>query len=272
MPQKKSSKPKTRYQKFMAQLRRNQRDGKGRPLVLSEGDSWFAFPKELRPSTIDVVDKELDLVLMRLEANGDEVSAMLTGKQRQRLKWYLKRWPFDILLFSGGGNDVVGDKLYPLINTVSNSAPWEEAINKEAMDAAFTLIEFHYRELIDIRNTLRPNCQIITHCYDYPIPREDGSIQCLNQGLIGPWIWPALNEKGLTDPQKQRKFAKWLLQQHRKVLKKIEAQHPNFHLVDTAGTLADDEWGDEIHPTKNGFKKVAGLIGEEVIKHFPTAK
>lgn len=143
----KKPKPKTRYQRFLEKLRREKRDGKGRPLVLSEGDSWFAFPKELRPSTMDILDRKLDLILMRLETNGDELSAMLSGKQRRRLQYYLGKWDFNLLLFSGGGNDIVGDRLFPLLNTVSSNDPWESVINKEAMHAAFTLIEFYYRDL-----------------------------------------------------------------------------------------------------------------------------
>lgn len=255
----------------MDKLRRNARDGRGRPLVLSEGDSWFAFPKELRPGTMDILERKLDLVLMRLEKNGDEVSTMLTGKQRKRLEYYLTRWPFEVLLFSGGGNDIVGDHLYPLLNTVSGSYTWRDAVNEDALAAAFTLIKGYYRELIALRDRLRPECWIITHCYDYPIPNKDGAIQCLNRGLIGPWLYTPMADKGVNDPAKQRTIAKHLIQTHKEMLRDLAAEHERFVLVNTIGTVGENNWGDEIHPDRAGFERVAEKIGAEIAKRFPTA-
>ena len=53
------------------------------------------------------------------------------------------------------------------------------------------------------------------------------------------------------------------------VLQRIEQTYPRFYHVRTQGTLAEDEWGDEIHPTKEGFEKVAAKIQAAIAEEFP---
>ena len=193
--------------------------------MLSEGDSWFAFPKELRPSAIDVLEKTLDLVLMRLEKDGDEVSAMLSA-QRKLLEYDLGKLPFDVLLFSGGGNDIVGDDLYPLLHTVDGDYTWEDVVNTKSWRRIYAGEKGFYWELIAIRDRLRPECWIITHCYDYPIPNEAGFIKCLNQIIVGPWLYGPMAGKGIMNRDVQRAVTPHLIQLHRRLLQELEEEYP----------------------------------------------
>ena len=91
-----------------------------RPSIISEGDSWFDYPKKLlsdKPSNIiDHVHNQTKgkVNLLRMESNGDEATEMLSGDQRHRLTEILFKSTemgkqVDVLFFSAGGNDIVGD-------------------------------------------------------------------------------------------------------------------------------------------------------------------
>jgi hypothetical protein len=42
-----------------------------------------------------------------------------------------------------------------------------------------------------------------------------------------------------------------------------------FHATETQGTLAAIEWLNEIHPTPDGFKKIAGRIYQKMVEVVP---
>ena len=91
--------------------------------VLSEGDSWFAYPPKWvfnsKPANlIDYISSWTGSKanFMRMESNGDEAVDMVSGAQKHELvevmRWHetsRKGRPIDLLLFSGGGNDLVGE-------------------------------------------------------------------------------------------------------------------------------------------------------------------
>ena len=59
-----------------------------------------------------------EFATLRLEHTGDEVLDILkpSGEQFKKLGKYLKKYPFDALLFSGGGNDIVDENLPAFLN------------------------------------------------------------------------------------------------------------------------------------------------------------
>jgi hypothetical protein len=91
-----------------------------RPNLVAEGDSWFDYPKKWtqRGNIIDHIQSWTrgKANLLRLESNGDEATQMLSNEQRHKLTEVLHDAatkstlrPIDALLFSAGGNDLVGD-------------------------------------------------------------------------------------------------------------------------------------------------------------------
>jgi hypothetical protein len=42
-----------------------------------------------------------------------------------------------------------------------------------------------------------------------------------------------------------------------------------FFLIDTQGTLTDEEWANELHPGSRGFKKIAQKFVNELRANFP---
>lgn len=237
------------------------------PVIISEGDSWFSFP--IHANTIDHLDEMAghEISLLRLEASGDKALRIIGGKQKAKLAKYLKRYPVQALLFSGGGNDVVGEDLLSLLNQREPGMTWRQCINDITASARFDLLKSAYLDLVHLRNENRPDCKIYVHGYDWAIPSGKGA--GVLWGLkVGPWMKPYLVTKGVTDPVDQGHIIRWLLASFHEILETI-AQEPDVVLVPTLGTLSATEWNDELHPTRKGFEKIAGKFRAELHKQFP---
>jgi hypothetical protein len=81
---------------------------------------------------------------------------------------------------------------------------------------------------------------------------------------------PYLEQKGITNENDQRQIIWFLLDRFSQMLQKIEQSYERFYHVRTQGTLTKDEWGDEIHPMKAGFEKIAAKIQTAICEEFPT--
>jgi len=238
-----------------------------RPAIITEGDSWFDYPKG---NIIDCIQRSNDprFNILRLENNGDEMMELMSGKQKHGIASLLQEFSgkVDFLLYSGGGNDIVGkwDMEFFLKQKTPNMS-WEQCIQKQRFNRKIAQVRSAWLDLLALRDDHSPNTVIITHGYDYPIPRNEG-FTLLNFRLVGPWMWPAMVDKGITDPQDQRAIAKWMIGNLSAMLQDLTSDPKTgqkFIAIDTPGTVTDDEWADEIHPNKDGFKKIADrFLGE----------
>ena len=237
------------------------------PVLISEGDSWFSFP--IHANTVDFLDQmaERRISLLRLEASGDEALRIIGGKQKLKLAKYLQRYPVNALLFSGGGNDIVGQDLLPLLKQKQLGMSWEDCINRTTTDARFDRLRSAYLDLVHLRDESRPSCRVYVHGYDWAVPSGKGAKMW---GIkVGPWMRPNLEAKGITDPGDQQQIIHWLLERFQDLVKKI-AEQPDVVLVPTVGTLAKGDWNDELHPSRKGFEKIAERFRASLKKQFPT--
>ena len=237
-----------------------------RPVIITEGDSWFDHP--LRRDTIDCIQNMGRFNILRLESFGDEVTKIMSGKQKKTLRNILVWHPVELILFSGGGNDIVGKGLLNLLKDRNTVSSWKEVIHKTNFNQKMRNIKKAYKDLIEIRNDKRPDCTIMAHGYDYPIPSDVGA-QLVGIKIAGPWMKPYMEKRNITLVGEQKKIAKWLIQQLNEMLVDFERKTNNFIYVKTPGTLAINEWGDEIHPTNPGYKKIANKFKPKLKKLFP---
>ncbi len=239
--------------------------------ILTEGDSWFAFPLPSRPNIPDnlITTFGEKAAWLRLEGNGDEAVEMLKGEQRNRLRALLadNSLGIEALLFSGGGNDIVGDDLLPLLKDFVPGADWRSCIDQERFLRRMDQIEAAYEELVDLRDDHRPSCVIFTHAYDLAIP--SGKAIRLPGVKAGPWMQPYLAQRKIEDAVMQRQIIRYMLEQFGELMSKLEKRHQGVVYVRTQGTLADTQWGDELHPTAAGFAKLAGLFASALRARFP---
>lgn len=245
--------------------------------IVSEGDSWFAYPRKwiLFGADINIVHHIEDVIeytdttnLLRLAANGDEATNMLAGGQRDKLEGILKKGGdnINLILFSGGGNDIVGkDDMLRLINPYQDGFTAQQCVNETAFVNRLDEIAAAFEELMRLRVTHTPNAKVITHTYDIAQPSENGAEFFWGIIETKPWIYPYLIERGV--PQNLHlEIVDIMLGGFKRRIQALAAQNEyagHLIVVDTQGTLTPgnrDDWLNEIHPTRRGFRIITEQI------------
>ena len=227
-----------------------------KPQILAEGDSWFAIPTAR--NIIKQVNKLGKFNILNLASSGDEAMEMMTWSQKKKIHRLLAdedhEYDFKAFLFSGGGNDIVGPELWHLFKDYQDGMSALDCFNQKMLQVKMTQIEMAYRELLGIRDNLRPDLPVITHSYDRAIPNGKPN-KLLGIIKIGPWMKPSLDERKIP-AAKHQEIIDHLLGKLRQTLIGLENDFNNFYVADSFGVLEPDEWGDELHPNSDGFKKI----------------
>jgi hypothetical protein len=248
--------------------------------VVAEGDSWFAYPPpnlvgiDNRSNIINWLTRSLELNLLQLASNGDEAVQMLSGPSKHRLIAVLRRFAVDFLLFSGGGNDLVGRNDFEYLlrdGTRIDSDDVRDYLHTERVDRRLALVEMAYRELIDYcgEYSRNPQLRIITHCYDYATPGKRGAV--FAGGLIRAdggrsWMYPALLAKNIP-PRLHPHVVRHVIDGLAGRLLGLQQEFPGrFNVIDTRGLLGPEYWVNEIHPDRAGF----GLISAALVARLRT--
>ncbi len=157
-----------------------------------------------------------------------------------------------ILLFSGGGDDFAGDQFEIFLND-NRGQGVADAVNHERLSAGFDLTVADYERLVEIRDALAPDCLIVTHTYDFP------PAGMLGRGFLtyGPWLKPGLVHRGWTDPVDQVLVVRDVLIAFAARMAAFAAQQRRYCHTDTQGTVAPQDWANELHLTGVGCRKIA---------------
>lgn len=235
---------------------RNIRNGDSRPVLLSEGDSWFQYPLWLE----DVVDQlSTDFNIMCLSAAGDELSEMITdGDYWDYLEaLHEEGVAVKALILSGGGNDIVGNNLVSLLNDFDPTGNAAMHLNEPEVSRKFDEITAGYRNIFTRVHTKFPDLPILLHGYDYAIPRP-------NQGLRLPpldgWLGDPMRARNIPDGPLQADIIRILIDRINTLFSGFDENHPGgvprVRFVDNRGTIGTS-WHDELHPLDDGFARVA---------------
>lgn len=241
--------------------------------ILAEGDSWFAYPRRFflfgpASNVVDYLAKRKKYLIYSTSSNGDEALSMMSGEQKNSMMKRIKANYYDFLLFSGGGNDMVGR--FDFDYFVEEKLPSMQAldcINWTRFNRKLTQISSVYEELIDrvLQYSSNTNIKIITHTYDYVIPTKKG-FELFDIFPIGEsWMHPILIERKITDPDEQQLIAKTMLTAFKNTLLKLQVKYNKiFYVVDTQGLLSKKQWRNELHPTPGGFRLVSKKIAQTI--------
>lgn len=243
----------------------------GRPLqVFAEGDSWFDYPAFVfKGGLVPRLQKRLGVPILNLSNAGDEVRNMLGVEERLVLIDKLEKGgpagPWDLLLFSGGGNDIVGNPMALWIKDFKSGVAPEKLIDQNRFQSVLTIVRAGYIDLIGLRDQLSPNTHLMVHAYDFAIP--DGRGIC----HLGPWLKPTFDLKNFPNRNSAFEVVKAMLKQFAAELKKLEKKTDNFTFVNCQGTLSPrtSSWHNELHPSSKGFDKVAVKFHAKIKKLFP---
>jgi lysophospholipase L1-like esterase len=259
-------------------------------VLVAEGDSWFDYP------FYDVLEKLEDDFGFRVESvahKGDTVEQMAYDdaqfKQLQRAFQHLSddgKVPRAILL-SGGGNDIAGTEFGMFLNHVKSGLP---AINDKVAEGVMDeRLRFATGYLIATVTRLseqffNKKIPVLIHGYAYPVPDGRGYLGGF-WFLPGPWLKPGFVEKGFFENDSATELAtctglmKDMIDRFNAVQSSIAGatgyEHVTF--VDLRPLLSNalptgykKSWGNELHPTEDGFEAVAGEFGR-VLGGLPIA-
>lgn len=265
-----------------------------RGVIVAEGDSWFDYSEprlsfSWRIDVLKVLDSRYGYDVRSVAHFGHTLESMAYDSsqlaevahelEKLRVRGTMPR--LKAILLSAGGNDVAGPELGVLMNHAN-------AVRNERDPSSKVFAEKMILELLDVRITnawisfltalteltKRANpgggaIPIVIHGYDHPIPDGRG---WLGGGgpLPGPWLEPAFVRKGYRDQDKNREQMARLIKYYNVVLSRIVnlGRFPHVYLVHTEGLLRsgnhEDDWINELHPTDEGFRKVAGCIHQSL--------
>jgi hypothetical protein len=239
--------------------------------LLADGDSWFDNPLSgdlPLPSDITVQLKKLivpDPAILPLAHWGLATTQLMGVSKRNQLVSQLsnpQNGRFDAILFSGGGNDLIGDQFRLwLEEATAVSGDPAKALDVRALGDIVDVVITAYRDLIVARNSVDPNIPIFVHAYDFA--RPTGISVC--GGVVGPWLFPSLLSRGWMKTTKSKDvrrgavIVKAILTEFKKQMVGLSSDTKNNVIfVGTQGTLRSaNDWANELHPTPDGFRRIA---------------
>jgi len=243
--------------------------GDNRPVLVSEGDSWFQFPVFLE----DVIDQLGNrYVVWSTDAAGDTLQNMVEDEPEYMAALRSQAGSVKAFLFSGSGNDVVGhDKqgrsmLSQLLRPFQQGRPASWYVSTDAFVRKLRVVEDSFRKLFSTVEASFPNLPVICHGYDYAIPGgQPGDPRHPIWAQQNEWLGSALaDDLGILDSNLQREIVKLMIDGlNQRICSLCGGNVPggvfrNAWHVDVRGTMKDvGAWADELHPTDESFHLVA---------------
>jgi hypothetical protein len=245
-----------------------------RPVIVAEGDSWLQFPWLIE----DVVDHLApQWRVWCVAAAGDTLHNMVWGSPE-----YLAALtpPGDeaprALLFSGTGNDFIGEddqgrSIIPrILRPYSAGKPAEWYIGTDAFREKQDFVRAALDELLRAVAEHAPGLRVVLLGYDHVRPhegpgdpREDTLYARRDQWLTAPMR----DELHIHDPALRRDIARCMIDALHDILAGLcggnvaAGAHAHAWHADLRHTLPDlEDWNDEIHPTDDGFRRIAARI------------
>lgn len=247
--------------------------------LLAQGDSWYDYPfydilqdlEGIYQWKIQSAAKAGD-TLNNMVYNQDQLSTFILRMKRLHEQ---KDDPKAILI-SGGGNDVAGPELSLILNNALSGLPkLNDAIVTGVIDIRLRTSYLTFIKELNVisQQVLGKRIPILIHGYDYAVPDGRGFLGGWGP-LPGPWLKPSFDWLGYPAPEKNIETVHTLIDRFNAVLAQIpnEPGYENVCYVKVVGTLsstwnAEDyqkDWGNELHPTKDGFRRIAAKFEESL--------
>lgn len=233
---------------------RSKWNGVRRPVIVSEGDSWFQYPVRL-DDVIDVLMKKYQL--LSLGAAGDLLQDMVSANEFSDA---IASENADFFLLSASGNDFLNStRLRSFLRDFQPGMSANDLLNlgniKSFLDSIVSIYDRLFRDL----TTRFPRLTILFHGYDYVLPRPDGK-----------WLGTTLAARGIPD-ELWDGVMKLLIDDLNTSFIALAANHgPRVVHVDCRGVVGKTKqsWFDELHPFNKGYDKVAAKFEAKIDELF----
>jgi metacaspase-1 len=254
---------------------KNDPDYRG-PVIVAEGDSWFCYPIEfiLTPwdSPTDLIKwLQRDYAVLSCGIPGalarqyrEQFDIVVDGA-RTGLKPELETFQPDILLLSGGGNDLLGDLTAYL---PSGDLPLEKYLGGAFRDIVRQVIaDLEWVADESVGTVTRADLAVIFNGYDEGVP---------GGGKGGGWLKPPMDRLGIP-AAKQQPLVNLMIARFNAALgdlaRRLRARHGGgshrFAVAETWGVTGRSRWYNEIHPNSAGFKDAAAAFARAIEKAVP---
>lgn len=261
--------------KIQARTRRTGLAASGERLV-AEGDSWFDF----LPGTdlIDCLESQEGFRIDNFARAGDTLENMIFGSRVDgsgiavdppinRVLAQVAAVRPRVLLFSGGGNDVAGDEFATYLNHADSGLP---VLREQVADQMIATFGRYLQRLLEKVAAHSPSTRVLMHGYGHALPSGRGA-GIFGIAFTGPWMLPALLQKGVRDGAQRRELVRSLIDRYNTMLQALEAASGGqFLYVDLRGEIHDADWRDELHLKNSAYRRCAGKIAER-IRALPAA-
>jgi hypothetical protein len=227
--------------------------------VLALGDSWFHYPfNNLITPLYTALEQPTVYVIGENGARADELCA---GSWLASLRRMLVGYPsIRLACISAGGNDFAGigdldDKI--IAPDCSGATSVDECYRAAQPAAVFAAVERAYRTVLATIAGIRPDLPVLVHNYDYALPNGK-TLLGLRSWLKQPMDNDRVPTAGAPGGGLRRDIVRDLIDQFTLTLDAVESTvaQPRVDLVWSAGTLADADWANELHPKPAGFEKI----------------
>jgi hypothetical protein len=241
------------------------------PDILAYGDSWFWYPNNDLLIPINAIWQGTKTLLAKGK-NGAELREMVGGTPRlwKDFNSAMSGYPtIQCVLLSAGGNDFAGTEHFASLLRLDCSAATSADECFDPGDAAQGIerqpwrmlreLATNYQHLIDFIRSVKATVPIVLQDYDYAIP-DDIGFGGVKGGIfgLGGWLQQPMVARQVPTAL-QADVVRRLMDDFITVLKALAdpAQNHDVYLVETAGTLTDADWANEMHPTPAGFNRLA---------------
>ena len=242
---------------------------RGEIKIVAEGDSWFDYPL-----IKDVIDhlRKMGYCIAKNAKAGDTLENMVYGTEHEiqsrkrrvinfgegdldetlaSVKSYKPRF----VLFSAGGNDVVGEEMvFYLDHKRANGAKGLDLVRKDIFKHVVEkVLKPAIIKFCESVWKINPGIDILMDGYDYPIPNGTSYAK-----ISGPWILPGFGAKAIVERKEQDTILKYFVDGFNEMLRSLDVSYPNFHHIDLRGMFPyEHQWHNEIHLRKKEYREVA---------------
>jgi hypothetical protein len=243
------------------------------PHFVARGDSWFAFKEAaalppFKPANLAEAIQELGYSVDILAANALTAMEMSEDNKLAYLRAKLISSKADALLFSGGGDDLFLQNVYPPA-TASSAFAWflnpaaakRLPLNQKRFDRFLSDLHTAIQKIADVATRCHLPC--LLHTYAPPIPSGRGAYPYPG---FGPWIRPVLLDRGYNPDRDGPAILIAIVERFRELLHAIHGA--SVEVVDLLPIVKNSDWRDELHLHSAGWRRCA-LEFQRVFQTIP---